>query len=56
MKDFIERMKKEGRKLSVQGEFVVAEPAAGMKLADILEMQKLNKKGELAEYLKSNSN
>ncbi|EEF6221922.1 hypothetical protein FV637_12315 [Salmonella enterica] len=49
--EFVKRMEEQGRTLEVSGNFVVVTPAAGLSITDMLEMQNLNKKGELAEYI-----
>ncbi|HHE8517140.1 TPA: hypothetical protein ACPFQZ_000607 [Enterobacter hormaechei] len=51
---FVKRMEEQGRTLEVNGNFVVVTPAAGMTITDTLEMQSLNKKGELADYITKN--
>lgn len=48
---FVKRMEEQGRTLEVNGNFVVISPAAGLAISDMMEMQNLNKKGELAEYI-----
>ncbi|MCK6961303.1 MULTISPECIES: hypothetical protein [Enterobacter] len=48
---FVKRMEEQGRTLEVNGNFVVVIPAAGLAISDMMEMQKLNKKGELADYI-----
>lgn len=48
---FIKRMEEQGRALEVNGNFVVISPAAGLAISDMLEMQNLNKRGELAKYV-----
>lgn len=48
---FVKRMKDQGRTLEVNGNFVVITPAAGLPITDMMEMQSLNKKGELADYI-----
>ncbi|MCL9630916.1 hypothetical protein [Enterobacter ludwigii] len=48
---FVKRMEEQGRTLEVNGNFVVITPAAGLSITDMLEMQNLNKKGELADYI-----
>lgn len=48
---FVKRMQEQGRTLEVNGNFVVVTPTAGLSITDMLEMQNLNKKGELAEYI-----
>ena len=53
--EFVKRMASQGRTLKVNGNFVVISPAAGLPIADMMEMQKLNKKGELAEYITNSS-
>lgn len=49
--DFVKRMEEQGRSLEVHGNFVVITPSAGLAISDMMQMQKLNKKGELAEYV-----
>ncbi|WP_312630996.1 hypothetical protein [Pantoea piersonii] len=49
--EFVKRMKEQGRTLEVNGNFVVVSPAADMSITDMLEMQTINKKGELADYI-----
>lgn len=49
--EFVKRMASQGRTLKVNGNFVVISPAAGLSIADMLEMQKLNKTGEMADYV-----
>lgn len=49
--EFVKRMDEQGRTLEVNGNFVSISPAAGLAISDMMEMQKLNKKGELAEYI-----
>ena len=48
---FVKRMEEQGRTLEVNGTFVVVTPASGMSITDMMEMQSLNKKGELADYI-----
>ncbi|MHA1118208.1 hypothetical protein [Enterobacter kobei] len=48
---FVKRMEEQGRTLEVNGNFVVVTPAAGLSITDMLEMQNLNKKGELTDYI-----
>jgi hypothetical protein len=48
---FVKRMEEQGRTLEVNGNFVVVTPAAGLSISDMMEMQNLNKKGELADYI-----
>ncbi|MHC0027125.1 hypothetical protein [Enterobacter vonholyi] len=48
---FVKRMEEQGRILEVNGNFVVVTPAVGLSITDMLEMQNLNKKGELADYI-----
>ncbi|HEM7929164.1 TPA: hypothetical protein U2L63_000658 [Citrobacter braakii] len=48
---FVKRMQEQGRTLEVNGNFVVVTPTAGLSITDMLEMQNLNKKGELADYI-----
>lgn len=48
---FVKRIEEQGRTLEVNGNFVVITPAAGLPISDMMEMQKLNKKGELANYI-----
>ncbi|EPJ1886626.1 hypothetical protein ACTE63_004526 [Enterobacter asburiae] len=49
--DFLKRMEEQGRSLAVNGNFVSISPTSGLAMADLMEMQKLNKNGELAEYI-----
>jgi len=44
-------MEEQDRTLEVNGNFVVISPAAGLAISDMMEMQALNKKGELAKYV-----
>ncbi|EML5378452.1 hypothetical protein RVW18_001597 [Enterobacter bugandensis] len=48
---FVKRMEEQGRILEVNGNFVVVTPAAGLSISDMMEMQNLNKKGELVDYI-----
>lgn len=49
--EFVKRMEEQGRTLEVNGNFVVVTPAAGLSITDMMDMQSLNKKGELAEHI-----
>ncbi|VCY08389.1 hypothetical protein BANRA_01831 [Klebsiella pneumoniae] len=49
--DFVKRMEKQGRQFEVNGNFVVISPTNGLAMSDLIEMQNLNKKGELADYI-----
>ena len=49
--DFVQRMEKQGRRFEVNGNFVVISPTNGLAMSDLIEMQNLNKKGELAYYI-----
>ncbi|HDX9124237.1 TPA: hypothetical protein RQO71_001381 [Klebsiella michiganensis] len=49
--DFVKRMEKQGRQLEVNGNFVVISPTNGLEMSDLIEMQNLNKKCELADYI-----
>lgn len=49
--DFVKRMEKQGRQLEVNGNFVVISPTNGLEMFDLIEMQNLNKKCELADYI-----
>ncbi|EAA4852290.1 hypothetical protein EAO85_14935 [Salmonella enterica subsp. enterica serovar 4,5,12:b:-] len=52
---FAEKMKSEGRVLSVMdGAWVSVSPTTGMAALDIVEMSKLNAKGDLAAYVLAN--
>ncbi|HHL4098149.1 TPA: hypothetical protein ACQ7U6_001596 [Klebsiella pneumoniae] len=49
--DFVKRMEKQGRQFEVNGNFVVISPTNGLEMSDLIEMQNINKKGELADYI-----
>lgn len=49
--NFVQRMQKQGRQFEVSGNFVAISPTFGLAMSDIIEMQNLNKKGELADYI-----
>ncbi|WP_154935560.1 MULTISPECIES: hypothetical protein [Klebsiella] len=49
--DFVKRMEKQGRQFEVNGNFVVISPTNGLEMSDLIEMQNLNKKCELADYI-----
>lgn len=48
---FISKMVKQGRTVSVEGNFVVIRPAEGVSITDIMEMQRLNKSDGLAKHI-----
>lgn len=48
---FIDKMKNQGRTVSLEGNFVVIRPAEVVSLSDIMEMQRLNKRDGLAKHI-----
>ncbi len=51
VQDFVKAMEEKGVSLEVNGNFVKASPPDKMTMQDVLKMQQLNTKGELAKYL-----
>lgn len=51
IENFVKRMKEQGVNLEVSGSFTKASPSEKMSISDIIEMQKLDRKGKLNEYL-----
>ena len=51
IENFVNRMKEQGVTLEVSGSFTKALPSEKMSISDIIEMQKLDRKGKLNEYL-----
>ena len=49
--DFVKRMEKQGRQFEVNGNFVVISPTNGLEMSGLIDMQNINKKGELADYI-----
>lgn len=50
---FIENMKSRGKRVYLERGHVAIAPTEGIGLKDIMEMQRLNKRGELANHIAS---
>lgn len=50
---FIENMKSRGKRVYLERGHVAIAPTEGVGLKDIMEMQRLNKHGEMANYIAS---
>ena len=53
IKEFIGNMAEQGRKVMISGEYVIIRPSSGISIADIMQMQRLNKRDALYKYLKN---
>lgn len=53
IKEFIDTMAEQGRKVMISGEYVIVRPSSGISVADIMQMQRLNKRDALYKYLKN---
>lgn len=53
IKEFIGNMAEKGRKVMISGEYVIIRPSSGISIADIMQMQRLNKRDALYKYLKN---
>ena len=51
--DFIETMHNKGREVVISGNYVIIKPTDGLSVADIMQLQRLNKKDALYKYLKT---
>lgn len=53
IKEFIDNMAEQGRKVMISGEYVIIRPSSGISVTDIMQMQRLNKRDALYKYLKN---